>query len=688
MEPADNLRDTPGLGFLAGGKAATRLILARDWSDHPLGQPAAWPDALKTALSLVLNSPESMILCWGHEDLFFFFNETYFPLLGPRLDWAMGAPFRRVWADGLDQAMPIVEAAFAGRSQRFVDLPWKLDTDRGAAETWWSFSYSRILDADGAVDGLFIFTNETTARVLTDRALSDSQAQLRALNESLERQIDERTAERDMMWNTSPDLMVVMSPDGIYRHVNPAWTTVLGYDPSEVIGKHAFDLTHPDDLEATIAALQTAQAGTLPSFENRYRHKDGSYRWLQWVGAPETDRIFAIGRHISDAKAAETMLRETEAQLAQAHKMEAIGQLTGGVAHDFNNLLTIIRGSVEMLRRPGLPDDKRDRYIAAIGETSERAAKLTGQLLAFARRQALTPERIDVADTVRGIAEMIRTLIGGRIALDLDLPEVACTAEVDRGQLENAIVNMAVNARDAMDGEGTLSITVAAVSRLPSARAQPAVDGAFVTVTVADSGAGIAPDDLARIFEPFYTTKEVGRGTGLGLSQAIGFAKQSGGDIMVESEVGRGTSFALYLPQVEERADDIVGVVEDARADAGGGLCVLLVEDNEEVGRFAADALRELGHHSVHASTGRAALDELEKDAMRFDVVFSDVVMPGMNGVELGNAIRAGYPALPVVLTSGYSHVLAANGQHGFDLLHKPYSVEQLSGVLRKAAAG
>ncbi|MBB4153368.1 PAS domain S-box-containing protein [Sphingomonas jinjuensis] len=674
----------PHLGFLAGGGEATQLILARDWTDHPLGPPERWPAPFKTALSLLLNSPESMILCWGAEELFFFFNETYFPLLGPRLSWAMGSRMDQVWADAWDQAKPIIDDAFAGRSQRFTDLPWKLATDRGAADTWWSFSYSRVLGETGDIVGLFIFTNETTKRVLADRALADSQEELRALNEDLERQVAQRTAERDRMWSVSPDLMVLVSHDGHWSAVNPAWTSILGYEAHELIGLHATALVHAADIAASSGALATAQAGTLPTFENRIRHKDGSYRWMQWVAAPTEDGVFAIGRHITDAKEAEEQLRLATEQLNQAQKMEAIGQLTGGVAHDFNNLLTIIRGSVELLRRDTLTPEKRSRYIEAIADTAERAAKLTGQLLAFARRQALTPELLDVGVAVGSIVEMVQTLVGSRVSLRFRPPAECCLAEVDRSQLETAVVNLAINGRDAMQGKGELTIAVAPADRIPSLRGHHGINGDFLVISVSDTGSGIAAADLPHIFEPFFTTKDVGKGTGLGLSQVIGFAKQSGGDVDVDSESGRGATFSLYLPRILDR-DTPGDNDDDAEAPDGGGSSVLLVEDNEDVGRFAKTALDELGYRSVLVGNATAALALLDEDASRFDVVFSDVVMPGMNGVDLAATIRARHPALRVILTSGYSHVLAENAQHGFELLHKPYSVEQLSRALRKA---
>ena len=376
-------------------------------------------------------------------------------------------------------------------------------------------------------------------------------------------------------------------------------------------------------------------------------------------------------------------LQTAEDALRQSQKMEAVGQLTGGVAHDFNNLLTVIRSATDLLKRPDLSAERRERYIDAISDTADRAAKLTGQLLAFARRQALQPEVIDVGQSLRVISDMLGTLTGSRIVIAIDLPDTACFTNVDPSQLDTALVNMAVNARDAMEGAGRIDITVRSAGLIPAVRSHPAVEGRFIAIAMADSGSGIEPDKLERIFEPFFTTKGVGQGTGLGLSQVFGFAKQSGGDITVESEVGRGTVFTLYLPQVDQGAPAEVDDVGEGLAD-GHGTCVLVVEDNSEVGTFTTQSLAELGYVTVWAADAQEALAELAVDATRFDIVFSDVVMPGMNGIELGKVIRDRYPTLPVVLTSGYSNVLAQDGTHGFELLHKPYSVEQLSRILSK----
>ena len=375
-------------------------------------------------------------------------------------------------------------------------------------------------------------------------------------------------------------------------------------------------------------------------------------------------------------------LEQVNEALRQAQKMEAIGQLTGGIAHDFNNMLTVIRGSADVLRRPELESDKRQRYLDGIAETADRAARLTAQLLAFARRQTLKPEIFDALQRVQSIADMLRTLLGSRIELQINADCDDCNVEADAAQFETALVNMGVNARDAMDGEGRLSISVARSSKLPRVM-QPQTAETYVAVSVSDTGHGIAAEELDRIFEPFFTTKEVGRGTGLGLSQVYGFAKQSGGEIDVKSEVGQGTTFTLYLPEADSNAASISESNKAEPALQPGGK-VLVVEDNDEVGRFAEEALSELGLSVSRANNADEALRML-REGGDFDVVFTDVVMPGMGGIEFAREVQARWPDLPIVLTSGYSHILAAETSHGFPLLQKPYSLEGLQQALAQA---
>jgi len=378
-------------------------------------------------------------------------------------------------------------------------------------------------------------------------------------------------------------------------------------------------------------------------------------------------------------------LEHANEALRQAQKMEAIGQLTGGIAHDFNNMLTVILGSADVLKRPGLDDEKRTRYVDAIAETADRAARLTSQLLAFARRQALKPETFDAAQRVKTVAEMLRTLLGSRIRLEVLAECDDCIVVADPTQFEAALVNMAVNARDAMNGEGTLEIRVEAVAGPPPDLAN--LGGAFVAVSVADSGHGIATENLDKIFEPFFTTKSVGKGTGLGLSQVYGFVKQSGGEIAVQSKPGEGATFTFYLPQAESAGLTSRDAVESVGEHGHGGR-VLVVEDNRDVGSFAEQVLADLGYESTLAANAAEAMALLGEDGRAFDVVFSDIVMPGMDGIEFARQVRDKWPSLPVVLTSGYSHVLSDRTPTGFPLLQKPYSLESLQRALSEVLRG
>ena len=484
----------------------------------------------------------------------------------------------------------------------------------------------------------------------------------------------------DQLWQLSSDLMAVSDTDGILLAVNNAWTATLGWSETELLGSPIRRLVHPGDLAATNAELQSLASGVRTQrFECRFLHKDGGHRHVSWRCAPAEGLIFGVGRDITER------LQQEEA-LRQSQKMEAVGQLAGGISHDFNNLLTILRASIELLEKPDLPPDRRERYLNAMRTTVERAVKLTSQLLAFARRQNLEPTVFEVGEKLADISQLLRPLIGEAVQIFTD---GAATQprfiEADVCQFETSIINLAINARDAMRGRGEIHISVSVTNAMPAIRGHAPAEGEFVAISVRDTGPGVPPEARAKVFEPFFTTKAQGQGTGLGLSQVYGFVKQSGGNIVLEPTGGPGAVFTIYLPRSSRlpawsETDQTI-----SRPLEAGGLRVLLVEDNEDVGAFCAGLLTDLGQRPTWARNASEALDLLARDTAAFDVVFSDMVMPGMSGLELAEHLSAIAPDLPVVLTSGYSEVLTDGGGRGFRLLAKPYSPAELSKTLRQA---
>ncbi len=676
------------LGFLSGGSEAARLILERDWTGHPLGKPEAWPEGLKVALSLLLNSPESMILAWGRDELTFFFNDTYIPLLGPRRGWAMGTSFKDVWSDAWEQAKPIIDEAFAGRSQRFNDLPWKLDTDRGTADTWFTFSYSRVLDAEGEIAGLFIFTNETTARVLADAALKESQAQLKAANLILEQRVEERTAERDRVWQLTNDLMATARLDGYLIQVNPAWTRLLGWVEAELLTRPFVEfIDSGDHAEAASVVARLAAGEVVTGFVDRVLASDGSFRTIMWTAVPEvgSDLFYIIGRDLTEQ-------HRTEEALRQAQKMEAVGQLTGGLAHDFNNLLTGMMGNLELLQhrvaRGRLED--LDRFILAAQGAGRRAASLTQRLLAFSRRQTLDPRPADVNRLINGLEDMLRRTMGPETSMEVVGAGGLWTACIDAGQLENALLNLCINARDAMPEGGRLTIETANKwldDR--SGRERDLPPGQYLSICVTDTGSGMDQHTIDRAFEPFFTTKPLGQGTGLGLSMIYGFARQSGGQVRIYSELGMGTTICIYLPRYVGDAEDDVEEMVAALPDHGSGT-ILIVDDEATIRHLVDEVLDEVGYTVIGAADGAAGLKVLQSGA-RIDLLITDVGLPnGMNGRQVADAGRSLRPGLKVLFITGYAENAAVGNGHlepGMELLTKPFTLNALTSKVNEMMA-
>jgi PAS domain S-box-containing protein len=617
-----------------------------------------------------------------------FANRAYLDFLGLPFDQAIAYDWRQALHP--DDLARILQEQIAGETSL---QPFALEARYRRADGQWRWLRSESQprwDATGRHVGFIGVAHDVTAA-------KQAEIELRRVNETLEQRIRERTAQLEAnearmraMVETSNQYQGILDIDGNLLHANKTALAGIRAEPEAVIGKPFWDTAWfmatagmPEIVRNAFAAVLTGEAVRtemrllLPIGE---RHFDFTMR-------PLFDQHGTVTGAVQEAVDVTERIQGEEL-LRQSQKMEAIGQLTGGVAHDFNNLLTIIRSATDFLRRRELPEERRRRYVDAISETVERASKLTAQLLAFARRQPLTPQVFNVGEQVEGVAQLIRPVVGGRIQIDVDIADADIFTLADIAQFQTALINLAVNARDAMDGEGQLKIAVRKASAIPAQRGQPQRPGAFIAISVTDTGSGIAPEHLSAIFEPFFTTKEVGKGTGLGLSQAFGFAKQSEGDIAVASRPGQGATFTIYLPQAASPTPEADASVHRSEpATIGRGYRVLVVEDNDEVGRFSTELLEDLGYVVRRAANGNDALAILAKDEFVVDLVFSDVIMPGINGLELAGIIRERYPGLPVVLTSGYSHVLAENAHHGFELIKKPYSVELLSRILRKAMA-
>lgn len=474
--------------------------------------------------------------------------------------------------------------------------------------------------------------------------------------------------------------LYMLDPTGIITSWNIGGQRIKGYSPEEIVGQH-FSRFY---TETDRANGKPARALRIARDQGRYEEegwrvrKDGTFFWASVVIDPirEGDTLvgFAkITRDITERRETQLRFEQMQAQLAESQKLDALGQLTGGVAHDFNNLLMIISGSLHTLKQ-GIGDNPKGvRALTAIEAAAKRGAALTGQLLTFARRQSVNPEPINVAERIDAVREVLGTGVGGAVALQFDLDRGGWPVVVDVTELETALVNLVINARDAMPAGGVITISTHNDTLAEEARA-----GDYVAISVADTGVGIPPDVLSRIFDPFFTTKPVGKGTGLGLSQVHGFAHQAGGTVKVTSEIGQGTKITILLPR-----NDTGAVVDEGQGIAAGGSgTVLLVEDNPDVAVVSASLLEQLGFTVRRVADAEAALSEIERDGI--DMVFTDIVMPGkMDGLALARHLKAHRPGLPILLATGYSDA-AANVLGDFPILRKPYEIHQLSQAIAK----
>jgi PAS domain S-box-containing protein len=523
------------------------------------------------------------------------------------------------------------------------------------------------------------------------RSRRETSEVLRDANEALETRVAEATRERDRSWTLSRDLIGVANFDGVWQAVNPAWERVLGWRPGKVVGRTSQWMEHPDDVEKTRAEIARLADGAVTfEFENRFRKRDGGYAILSWTAVPEEGHLYCIARDVTEERERSAELALAQEALRQSQKMEAIGKLTGGIAHDFNNMLTGVIGSLDLLQRRIETDDPRiTRYVQAATTSAQRAAALTHRLLAFGRQQSLELHTVDVNRLVAGMEDLLHRTLGENVQLVTQLSADAWQGCTDTNQLENALLNLCINARDAMPEGGDLVISTAnrKIDRARRRVADAPEPGDYVTLSVRDSGTGMDPETLAKVFDPFFTTKPIGKGTGLGLSTIYGFAQQMKGTVEIDSAPGKGTTVTLLIPR--SRGSEVVTCAEDEVV-LGGGEAVLVVEDEAEVRMLVTETLEELGYSALEATDSSSAL-ALLRAGHRVDLMVSDVGLPGMNGRKLADEARKLRPGLRVLLITGYAADAADRiGFLGNDIsmMQKPFAIEALSNTIRKLLEG
>jgi PAS domain S-box-containing protein len=630
---------------------------------------------------LFRSAPGFMCILRGPDLVFEFTNEAYMQLIGHRD--VIGVPVRvalpeiegQGFFDLIDHVYRTGEP-FVGR-----DMVVNLQREPGSPleQRFLTLVYQPIMEADGSITGIFAEGHDVTERVRGEIAL-------RELNADLERKVIERTQARGLTWQVSPDLLGALNSKGYFETSNPAWQTMLGWSEDEVASTPFLDFLHPDDLENTRNGFNLTQIGQPAlHFNNRYRCKDGSYRWISWIGIPEDGMVYCSGRDITAQKAAEADLANAQEALRQAQKMEAVGQLTGGIAHDFNNLLAGISGNLELLklRLDQGRMEKVDRYIDGASESARRATSLTQRLLAFSRRQTLDPRPTDVNKLVMGMEDLIRRTVGPSIVVETVGAGGLWLTRVDQSQLENALLNLVINARDAMAQGGRITIETANKwldDR--AARDRDLPPGQYISLCVTDTGTGMSPDVIAQAFDPFFTTKPLGQGTGLGLSMIHGFVRQSGGQVRIYSELGKGTTMCLYLPRFIGELDDVADGAPPKVADTGHGEVVLVIDDEAGVRALMAEVLQDAGYAVIEAVDGPSGLKLLQSD-VRIDLLITDVGLPGgLNGRQVADAARITRPELKILFVTGYAENAAVGNGHldpGMQVITKPFGVIALS---------
>lgn len=680
---------------LAGGGALARMIDEFDWAATPLGPRSAWPASLRTVVSLILQSPLPIVTMWGPEGIMIY-NDGYAQVSGDRHPGILGSAVCDAWPEAAEFNRNVVQEVLSGKSLSYVDQEFMLDLHGQPQRVWMNLDYSPIVSEDGVPIGVIAVVVDQSDKVRAEMRLDAERGRLR------------------QMFDQAPGgIAMLEGPDHVFVLANAAFLRIIGLSAEEAIGRRVIDVLPEVRQQGLIDLLdgvfQTNQpylgrgvtatlSGTEFILDFLYQPvaaADGTVTgvFVQVEDVTEQKRAAAslqalnatLEQRVADAVAQRTAAEDA---LRHAQKMEAIGNLTGGVAHDFNNLLQVVSGNLQLLAR-SLGDDPRAAQRMQNALASVRhGADLARKLLAFGRRQPLDPKAINAGDLIEEMGGLLRRTIGAGTDITVRIPPDLWTCFVDPVQLETALLNLAINARDAIGETGRLDIAAANLL-VPSPSNRPGVPpGDYVAVTVRDTGSGIPPDVIGRVFDPFFTTKSAGNGTGLGLSMVYGFVRQSGGHVEIESTPGEGTVVLLLLPRTHRSADPCTRPThrEEQEVPQGNHETILLVEDDDRVRETVADLLQDLGYRVVKARDATRALAILETPA-GIDLLFTDVVMPGPVGSpELATLARNRRPGLAVLFTSGYAEdVIVHDGRldSGIALLSKPYSREVLARKLR-----
>ncbi|VVT27692.1 conserved hypothetical protein [Sphingomonas aurantiaca] len=692
--------------FLTGGGEMAAMIRAHDWSSSPLGPIAGWSQSLRSIVSLMLASEFAMCLAWGDE-LGFLYNDHYARIMHDKHPAALGRPFADVWADVWSDISPLVDKALGGDASFFENLPLVTNRKGYDEQAWFTFSYSPLRDDSGAIAGMFCSTYESTERVQTERALRDERERM------------------GQMFAQAPTFMAMLrGAEHRFELTNPGYDKLIGH--RDVLGRTVAE-TLPDAVEQGFLDLldgvfTSGVAFTATGMLYAVQAEPGGPiddRYVDFVYQPIRDAtgavvgVFVEGADVTDRKRLERDLQslnadleqrvrdrtqeliEAQEALRQAQKMEAVGQLTGGIAHDFNNLLQGITGSLEIVQRRVAQGriDELDRFITGATTAANRAASLTHRLLAFSRRQPLDPRPVQANALIASLEDLLRRTTGEQIAFETVLAEGLWTTLCDPNQLENSLLNLVINARDAMPDGGVLTIETrnALLDDHFAASQRDVRPGHYVCICVSDTGTGMSADTIAKAFEPFFTTKPIGQGTGLGLSMIYGFARQSEGYARIYSEVGHGTTIKLYLPRhygEAEQGEALPGLTQDHATNAGE--IVLVVEDDAVVRALIVEVLGELGYQAVEAHDGPAGLDRL-RTMERIDLLVTDIGLPGLNGRQVADAGRMMRPGLRVLFMTGYAENAAlASGflEPGMSMITKPFAMEALATQIRTIIEG